>query len=234
MKILLFLFMLLFSSCEDRLTKEICISFPQRHFWEAEYEEDMWYTLEYYDGKKVDRLTIAKGIREVKVEVYYNSNIIILAHPLGKLSPLGGVLTPGEKQVRLSLESGEFVSLLMDSIKYNENQVRYIDYEKAIEKLPSNYDLDKVYLSLLEGEFGKKEIKNEEYQTITLDALPKGKYIPENDIDPVFYITNDNEVTLKLKMGTHRYAHFGGVFYYLISINSTSRAGIQTLKMPLW
>ena len=233
MRLILLFFALLFSSCENNMTKDIWITFPQKHFWETEYDKDMWYTLEYYDGREIVRQTIPQGKRRVKVSVYYDSTIIALAHPLNELAPLGGALKDGEDEIYLSFEEGKFVTVLMKSIPYNENQIRYINYDKAKEKLVGNYDLDQVYYALLEGEFLSKDFKSYDKTEIELVSLPSGKYIPEDDTCPMFFIYDGENKTLSLDMGVHRFAKVDGNIYYKISITSEDTV-IQSLSLPRW
>ena len=233
MKLLLLFFTLILTSCNANMMKEVVIKFPLPHSWEDEYKKDMWYTLEYFNGDEVIRKTIIAGVKEVKVDVYYDSTIIAAAYPLDKLAPLGGALENGKNEMTLNFSEGYFASALIKSVPFNKDQIKYINYDNALGKLPENYDIDDVYFSLLEGKFSKTTFKDWGKQEVILSQMPSGKYIPELDGDPIFINHKTEDVTLNLSLGIHRYAHFGGNLYYQIIINK-DEVMVQTSQMPYW
>lgn len=150
---LLFLFVLVLSSCTFSPLIEVEVVFEGRHAYE-EYM-DVAYYLEYATGGEVKKLYVRPDEKRMKLKLIKGYNAVFLATPFMIDTPLlGGFYTPGDKKIILKEKEGELSYSLLKAYSYNRSSVESLDYKKLVKDLPPSFNSVKFVSELVEGSFG--------------------------------------------------------------------------------
>ena len=218
MRVLVLLLSFILVSCEQLSYRGVTVSFPSEHFWESESGKAMWYTLEYFDGERVERLTLRSGEREATVPVLRGCTAYFVARPEDAYYPFGGGLDPGAgDRVYLSQEEGLLADILIEASKRAPGQCANYSYEAIRNGLEYPFDEDELLLDLMNGSFRPASYGVNSYDVL-ISGIPEGRYVPETDYDPPFLISAGEEIKLNLYPGIHRYLNLSRHFLRTIAV----------------
>lgn len=210
---------LLLTSCEQINYREVTISFPSEHFWESESDVLMWYSLEYFDGESVKRKTLNRGVRETTVSVLRGATCYFVCRPENQYHPFGGGFDPSSNsKVYLTQEEGYIADILIEVSKLVPSQAAAFSYNTIKNSIKYPFNEDALLLDLRNGTFSPSSYKVKAYK-ITISGLPEGKYLPETDFDPPFYLNPGDEINIHLYPGIHRYLNIEKRFMRTVAIN---------------
>ena len=146
------------SACSFNPSKSIEVCLEDVHLWEYHDGNPMWYTLSWFDGSQVHRMTVDKHTRSVTVWIERGKSCIFTATTLDSLRPMGGMYVPGQgDSVRLSFADGRLASLLLDLAQYDPSLIDSIETDRLKEIIPSDFDEDALYQAFLDGTVGKPD-----------------------------------------------------------------------------
>ncbi|MBR1918753.1 MAG: hypothetical protein IJ831_03940 [Spirochaetales bacterium] len=220
MRFLVLLLLFLNLSCEQLSYRTVTVLFPSEHFWESESGSLMWYTLEYFNGSRVERLTLRSGERKVSVPVLRGCTVYFVARPEDSYHPFGGGLDPsGGDRVYLTQREGLLAEILIEASRAQPHQCANYCYETIRENLEYPFDEDELLLDLRNGIFRSSDYKVSLYD-VPISGIPEGRYIPETDYDPPFQLSAGQEITLSLYPGIHRYLNLSRHFLRTIAVAS--------------
>lgn len=223
------------SACSFNPSKSIEVCLEDVHLWEYHDANPMWYTLRWFDGSQVHRMTVDKHTRSVTVRIERGKSCIFTATPLDSLRPMGGMYVPGQgDSVRLSFADGRLASLLLDLAQYDPSLVDSIETERLKEIIPSDFDEDALYQAFLDGTVGKQAVARQDHFDITLSGLPSGQYISEYDDGPVFELETGESITLSLTPGIHRFYNSQRRFVHVAAVYSDGTSGYYSYALSLW
>ncbi len=168
--------------------RTIRIRIPQ-HPWERISGKNLWYTLKWTDSDGLRTLHVTQDRRYVDIDVDPGRTTVVVAYPLGDLSPFGTAVTPddGRKEIILSQEEGFLASLLSDLDPQITATLNYgLILEEILRKTDDLRKIDDVSLlrDIQNGEMSKDTIRVSESYSVGPFALANGVWESELLRDP--------------------------------------------------
>ncbi len=207
-KILLFIGLLVLTSCSinpDSTTLEVVIPV---HQWEKDSSSLLWYTLKWTCGDEIKSLHLGTEQRRVSIEVMRGESVFVCAYPLDNLNPLGAMICPLENKscVVLNPNDGVLCGYLIEQDRKTTRQINTVKLKNLASLCSSDYrDIDSITFlkDTLNGELSEKSFQRKKKYNIGEIILPNGKWIAENRND-ISFSTNDGlSPELILPVGTY-------------------------------
>ena len=206
---LLFVLILLLSSCSVPVTLPVTVAIAGEHPFEELYGRDMWYTLSYFDGKAVRTVHLGKGERETVVRVFSGGLRPFAVKPLGELGPYGGFFEPGSGEtVYLTGDAGDFAEILVSAASYRPRAVERLSMKRLQEETEDLHSIDEAELlaRLFDGTLNPSSVPVKERRIIVFDSIPEGFWTAERHDVPSFSVDmSGDETVFDIYPGVYRY-----------------------------
>ena len=244
--LLFFLFSLVFLGCSANpvQTREVEITFFEKHPWEEAMHESMWYTLVWINGEgELVQRHIPRGVRKVTLSVPRDQTIPLCAYPLDTFYPFGGAVTPtGKDKVVLSQKQGVLSSLLLDNYFFGPEAVQRVNYPYLQQQVENHLcdisclDAARLSKDLLNGELSSVSLKFNTPLQVTVSDIPAGYWIGEREQDPSFWSYWGHEgVQLELGDGTHCFWNKESSLLLKVFVDLKGKTFFTSLQNgPLW
>ncbi len=197
--------------CEANLLHDrtITVHLDEPHPWQEVSHKPLWHVLVYTDGRGgTASIHLPRGTKEVEVVVPKGCLTVFCAYPLSSCYPYGGFSLPGgSDQIVLRQADGALARLLLDAYQHNPEAVEYINAARLSTKIGdvSLCDGNALAVSLLNGTGVPPDLHYYEKQTVVLDTIPAGYWVPERVSQRPFWSQWGKDVTLSLEGGLQRF-----------------------------
>ncbi len=209
-KIMLFLsFPFLILSCSLVTDEDVVLSLPLSIPLEEMSNESIYYTLRYFDGKRVQSLHIPSHSRRVEVSVKRGLLSFFLIYPAEMFTPLSAYKEPGKDVSTFCYRDSSLIEFLMDIAEEAPTLAGNISLSLLLERYEAD-EIDKMeFLSMLEK--GKltlsSRIRGEKYP-VKLENLIYGRWHSDRDDIPDIIVRESAEsITLSLYEGVYIFIH---------------------------
>lgn len=227
--------LLLLASCTLQPMRTVEVVLCDEHYWEYWEGRPMWYTLSWFDGRSVQHLALAPGVKNARVRIAMGSTCPFTATPLDSLRPQGAVYVPGDGDVvRLCFEGGRLASLLLDMTSFDKQGVAALDAHALASSLPDDWDEDALQAAFLEGRLGQVRIPSAKRHDVLIEAIPSGIYVGEGDEDHRFQLEPGEAISLGLIPGVHRFYNRERRLVHMVYVYSDGRVSYHDYSLAGW
>ena len=239
---MLILFLLLISlvfSCSIETPHYVTLRIADDHPFETVSSEDMWYTLRYFDGKRIVEEHIPASVRTIeRVPVYTGGMRPFILIPLGQLGPVGGFYEPGGSDlIMMKSEYGSFAEMLIGAAEYRPAAVSRVSVSSIMEDYEDLALIDELDFldKLFDGTLRKGQLKTYEPEVLVFDSIPEGRWISERYDTPEFSVPlSGRPVYLRLHPGVFRYMNWQRGLLLTIAVSEEWEKSANISKAPVW
>ena len=233
----LVLSVVLLSSCSYSHWREIELIIPETHPFEDAFSETLWFTLEYFDGERIEERHVPKGMRRIRVRVRAGCLSVFAFRPLGELGAVGGFFEPGDDSVVYILpEHGAFSEMLLRAAAYRPEPVARLSMNAVLANVEDLQAVDEsAFLAdVFNGTLGYGIPMNER-KTVHFDSIPRGIWISERYDIPSFQVGfSGDHVNLMVYPGVYRYAEADLGMLLTVIVEDDGEASMMITSIPVW
>lgn len=208
--LMLFLTVLMLSSCMlSPSYRTVEIEIPD-HPWEKYSDNAIWYNVCWMDGKEIQTVHADAYTRNLCIRIPTGKTVFICAYPIGEMLPFGCVVTPLDTKTYFLLNQND--GILADLfLNADSDAVGTLNYPMLKEKASgmttdfASLDLERLLKDTLNGKLKGTSVTVLQNITIPPFDTVSGTWISERVQDGRIVFPTNRSVELSLPKGIHRF-----------------------------